>query len=248
MAVAVVTGASRGIGLAVAERLARDGHSVALVARSAEDLEEAAGSLRAAVPGAEVAVAPANLRELSAPREVFDRAEAMLGPVGLLVNNAGVNNWVGPLAEYPADRLELAYAVNLRAPLLLVQELVRRLPHEGHGVVVNMASIAGLGSEPFIGWYGTLKSALLHMTRELAAELGPRVRVNAVSPGLVRTRFAEPLVEAVGAELERRLPARRLGEPEDVARAVSFLCSEEASWVTGANLVIDGGNQVLPLF
>jgi len=107
--------------------------------------------------------------------------------------------------------------------------------------VLNLASIGGLSVEHGIGWYNVTKAAVIHLTSQLAGELGPKVRVNAVAPGLVKTDFAKALWEPAGDQIARRLPLRRLGEPDDIAKAALFLCSDAASWITGHTLVIDGG-------
>jgi NAD(P)-dependent dehydrogenase (short-subunit alcohol dehydrogenase family) len=117
---------------------------------------------------------------------------------------------------------------------------------EHGGVVLNVASIGGLSPEPGMGWYGVTKAALVHLTRQLAAELAPGVRVNALAPGLVRTLFARALWEEHGDRVASHLPLKRLGEPDDVAKAALFLCSDAASWITGSTLVVDGGAMVTP--
>ncbi|MCL5974038.1 MULTISPECIES: SDR family oxidoreductase [Ferrimicrobium] len=249
MAVAIVTGGSRGIGLATATRLVRDGHQVMLVARKVDELEAAAQQIRVQVPDGVVGVCPANLRDIDAPAAIFDVTYEMLGAVSLLVNNAATNPWAGPLTEITSNVMDVIYQVNLRAPTMMIQEFAKRLQeHELHGAVVNVASIGGLHVEPMIGWYNVLKAALIHLTRQFAAELGPRIRVNTVAPGLVRTQFAAMLVDSLEDRLSERLPLGRIGEPDDVARAIAFLLSSDAAWMTGSTIVIDGGNEVMGMF
>lgn len=249
MGIAIITGGSRGIGLATAMRLSREGHQVMLVARKLDELELAAQRIRDQLPEAVVGICPANLRDEDAPSAIFDMTEEMLGTVTLLVNNAATNPWAGPMTELTPKVMDVVYQVNLKAPTIMIQEFAKRLGGgDHHGAVVNVASIGGLHVEPLIGWYNVHKAALIHLTRQFAAELGPRIRVNTVAPGLVRTQFASMLVDAMEEQLSRRLPLGRIGEPEDVADVISFLLSEEARWMTGTILTVDGGNEVMGMF
>ncbi|HEY8060210.1 MAG TPA: SDR family oxidoreductase, partial [Acidimicrobiales bacterium] len=133
------------------------------------------------------------------------------------------------------------FQVNLRGPLVWTQLAHRASMAEHGGTVINIASVGGLSVEPSIGVYNTTKAGIIYLTKTLAAELGPQVRVNAIAPGLVRTDFARALWEAHEEALARRLPTKRLGEPEDVAGAALFLASDLSSWITGHTLVVDGG-------
>lgn len=237
--VAVVTGGSRGIGLAVAARLAEAGAAVMLTARRADGLEQAAASLDGC--GGEVAWVAAHAGEPEAPAAVMAATEERFGPPDILVNNAGTNPYFGPMVDLDVVRADKTVALNQRAVLSWTQAAWRTGMDRRGGAVVNVASIGGLSVEPGIGWYNVTKAAVIHLTRQLAAELGPGVRVNAVAPGLVRTHLARALWEDHEAAVAARLPLRRIGEPDDVAGAVLFLVSEAAAWITGTTLVVDGG-------
>ncbi len=247
MGAAVVTGASRGIGFAIAERLARSGLDLVLVARKEEELFGAAARLLKLVPEARVVAVAENVGNPAAGERIFAEAEAV-GPVTVLVNNAATNPYYGPLGTMETAAMDKIYQVNLRAPLLLTQRFAAQLPKGEAGSVVNLASIGGMAVEPGLGFYNVLKAGLIHLTRQLAGELGPHIRVNSVSPGLVRTDFARALWEPMETPLSARLPLGRIGEPADVAAVVAFLAGPEATWITGANLVVDGGNLAVPMF
>jgi NAD(P)-dependent dehydrogenase (short-subunit alcohol dehydrogenase family) len=242
--VALVTGGSRGIGRAVAGRLAEAGSRVMLSARKTEALEEAAGELSAA--GADVDVFPANAGDPEAAEACVQATLSRFGALDVLVNNAATNPHFGRTIDIDRPRAEKTVAVNLEGPLVWTQCAQRLAMAERGGAVVNVASIGGLAVEPGIGWYNVTKAALIHLTRQLAWELGPAIRVNAVAPGLVRTDFARALWERSGEAVAKRLPLKRIGEPDDVARAVLFLVSEAASWMTGTTVVVDGGAMAMP--
>jgi NAD(P)-dependent dehydrogenase (short-subunit alcohol dehydrogenase family) len=181
---------------------------------------------------------PAHLRELTglALRE--------FGRIDIVVNNAATNQPYGPLMDADPNRWREAFTVNVEAPLRLVQCAWRAWMSEHGGTVVNVCTEGAGHVGPNVGAYGTSKAALLHLTQQLAGELGPRVRVNSVSPGLVRTEMARFVWEPGEREVAAGLPLGRIGEPEDVARAVVWLASDAAEWVTGADLLVDGGTRV----
>lgn len=234
--VAVVTGASRGIGRATAAALAGAGAAVVLSSRKHDALEEAA----AAIDG-ETAVFAANAGEPDQAEACVAFAVERFGAVDILVNNAATNPYQGPSIDIDLPRYDKTWQVNLRGPLVWTQAAWRAGMAERGGSVVNIASIGGMAVEPTIGIYNTTKAALIHLTRTLAAELAPGVRVNAVAPGLVKTHMARALWEPHEEAMAERMPLGRLGVPDDVAAAVLFLCSGAASWVTGHTLVVDGG-------
>ncbi|MGC4807594.1 SDR family oxidoreductase [Micromonospora sp. DT233] len=236
--VALVTGASRGIGLAVAHRLVAEGARVGLTARKPEALAEAVAALGG--PAHAVAV-PGKADDAAHRVEAVDRVTEAFGPVDILVNNVGINPVHGPLVELDLAAARKILDVNLIGALGWVQAVCATGLAERGGCVVNVSSIAGLIPAPGIAFYGVSKAALDHLTACLAVELGPTVRVNAVAPAVVKTRFAAALHEGREAEVVRAYPLGRLGVPLDVAGAVAFLASADADWITGQTLVLDGG-------
>ncbi|MEU5780864.1 SDR family oxidoreductase [Micromonospora lupini] len=236
--VAIVTGASRGIGLAIARRLVAEGARVGLTARRPEALADAVAALGG--PAYAVAV-PGRADDPAHRAEAVRQVDAAFGPVDLLVNNTGINPVHGPLAELDLAAARKILDVNLVAALGWVQEVCAAGMTERGGCVVNVSSIAGLAPSPGIAFYGVTKAALNHLTASLAVELGPTIRVNAVAPGVVKTRFAAALYEGREDEVAARYPLGRLGVPEDVAGAVAFLAGPDAAWITGQTIVCDGG-------
>jgi hypothetical protein len=163
------------------------------------------------------------------------------GSVDILINNAGTNPAFGPLIDQDHARFGKIFDVNLWAPLLWTSLVVKAWMGEHGGAIVNTASIGGLHQSPGMGLYNATKAALIHVTKQLALELSPRVRVNAIAPGVVRTRLAEALWKDNEDPLGSQIALGRIGEPVDVANAVAFLVSDAASWITGETMVIDGG-------
>ncbi|MGW3037706.1 SDR family oxidoreductase [Streptomyces sp. NPDC001178] len=234
---AVVTGATRGIGRAVAGQLAAAGALVCVTARDADEVRATAGELGGIGVSGSVAD-PDHLRE------VTELALRAFGRIDVVVNNAATNQPYGPLMEADPEAWREAFAVNVEAPLSLVQWAWRAWMREHGGSVVNVCTEGAGHVGPNVGAYGTSKAALLHLTQQLAGELAPKVRVNSVSPGLVRTEMARFVWEPGEKELAAGLPLGRIGEPEDVARAVVWLASDAAQWITGADLLVDGGTRV----
>jgi NAD(P)-dependent dehydrogenase (short-subunit alcohol dehydrogenase family) len=237
---AIVTGASRGIGLAIAEALVEGGANVVLTSRKQEAADTAASSL-----GSERAVgygAHATDEEAAAACVAF--AVERFGAVDILVNNAGTNPAFGPVVDQDHGRFAKTMDVNLWAPVLWTQLAWRAWMAEHGGTVINTASVGGLVVGPNLGIYHVSKAALIHLTKQLALELAPKVRVNAVAPGVVRTRLAEALWKEHEDAVSSVTPLGRIGEPADVASAVAFLASDGASWITGETLVMDGGQML----
>jgi NAD(P)-dependent dehydrogenase (short-subunit alcohol dehydrogenase family) len=237
--VALITGASRGIGLAVARRLVAEGARVCVTARKPDGLAAAVETLGG--PGQALGIAGRGDDAAHQAAAVRTAVETF-GRLDVLVNNIGINPVYGVLADLDDGAARKIMEVNVLAAL----RWVREARPTGIGCVVNVASIAGLRPSPGIGYYGVSKAALIGLTVQLAAELAPQVRVNAVAPAVVRTRFAAALFEGHEQEAASRYPLGRLGEPEDIAGAVAFLASSDASWVTGQTLVIDGGASLAP--
>ncbi|MEV4533874.1 SDR family oxidoreductase [Asanoa sp. NPDC049518] len=234
--VALVTGASRGIGLAIATRLAGAGARVCVTARKPEALESAVTLLGG--PSVALGVAGRADDPSHQAAAVAATVEAF-GPIDILVNNTGINPVFGPLIDMDLGAARKIFEVNLLAALGWVQQVYAGGPRPG--VVVNVSSVGGRVPPPGISFYGVTKAALEHLTRCLAVELAPHVRVNAVAPAVVKTKFATLLYEGREEEVASAYPLARLGIPDDVAAAVAFLASDEAAWITGQTLVIDGG-------
>jgi NAD(P)-dependent dehydrogenase (short-subunit alcohol dehydrogenase family) len=239
--VAVVTGASRGIGLAVATKLVARGARVCITARTAETLAEAVEKLG----GPERAIAvPGKADDPAHQEEAVARTLESFGRLDMLVNNTGINPVFGSVLDVEQSAAAKIFAVNVLAPIAWTKRARDAWMGEHGGAIVNVASIAGLRSSPGIGMYGVSKAALIRLTIELAGELGPGIRVNAVAPAVVKTRFATALYEGREEEAAKAYPLKRLGVPEDVAGAVAYLLSDDAAWVTGQTLVLDGGVSV----
>lgn len=240
--VAVVTGASRGIGLATALELARSGaRGVVITSRKPENIEPAREEMIAAGVPQDIVLA---LAARADSEEAADQAMAAtveaFGSVDILINNAGTNPSAGPLMTVDLGALDKTWAVNLRAPLLWSRAAYRASMEKSGGSMVNVASVAGLRPSPITGAYNVSKAGLVHMTRQLANELAPSIRVNAVAPAVVRTRLAGMLLQDEEA-IAGMHPLGRVGEPDDVARLIVFLASDASSWMTGAIVPVDGG-------
>jgi NAD(P)-dependent dehydrogenase (short-subunit alcohol dehydrogenase family) len=239
--VALVTGGSRGIGKAIASEFAAAGARVMISSRKEDALEEAASTMVG-----EVEWYAANAGDADQAEACIAATVDRLGGLDILVNNAATNPYMGPMIDIDKGRADKTVQVNQWGVLLWSQLAWRATMEEHGGTIVNVASIGGLGVEPFIGYYNVSKAAVIHLTKQLAAELGPKVRVNGLAPGLVKTDFARALWESAGDQVAARLPLKRLGEPEDIAGAALFLASDAASWITGHTLVVDGGALVQP--
>ena len=241
----LVTGGSRGIGKAIGQAFAASGAKVMLTSRKIEALEEAAADIRTSTGNDAVEVIASNAGGVDEPERVLGETVSRMGGLDVLVNNAATNPYFGPLMGLDVSRADKITEVNLRAVLLWSQAAVR-LGFQGgqRGSIINIASIGGMSIEPGIGYYNVSKAGVIHLTRQLANELGPQVRVNAIAPGLVRTFFARALWEDHEEWVSGRLRLGRIGEPSDIAGAALFRASDLAGWITGEVLVVDGGAMV----
>lgn len=241
--VAVVTGASRGIGEAIALRLAQAGAAVALVARKPEALAAVAGRIEAS--GGRALAIPAHTGKPEEVTAAVARAVAHFGQVDVLVNNAATNPYFGPLLDVEMAAWDKTFEVNLKGYFLAAREVIRHLEQRGaQGSIINIASIMGLRAAALQGVYGMTKAAVISMTQTLAQEVGSLgIRVNAIAPGLVETRFAKPLIDS--PEIHDRVVGRaalpRHAQPDELAGAAVFLASRASSYMTGQVLVVDGG-------
>ena len=236
--VAIVTGASRGIGYAIAEALVQRGDRVCITGRTAESLAVSAEALG----GPERAIFVAGkAHEPAHQDEVIDTVMKTFGRIDVLVNNVGTNPVFGPVIELDSAIIRKVLDINVISAFEWTQKAYRAWMGQHGGAVVNVASVAGLRPAPGLGIYGMSKAALKYLTELLAVELGPKVRVNAVAPAVVKTVFARALYEGREDDVASRYPAGRLGVPADVGNAVAYLLSDEASWITGQTWVLDGG-------
>jgi 3-oxoacyl-[acyl-carrier protein] reductase len=235
--VAIVTGASRGIGLATAQRIVDEGGRVAITGRKEPALVEAVDRL-----GPEQAMWMAgSADDAEHQRATVEAVVERFGALDLLVNNTGINPAFSQILDTAAETAAKILNTNVLAAIGWARHAVTAGLRERKGAIVNVASVAGLKPADRIGVYGASKAALMHLTQQLAWELAPDVRVNAVAPAVVRTRFATPLFEGRDDAVVATYPMGRLGEPEDIAAAIAFLLSRDAAWITGEVITIDGG-------
>lgn len=233
--VALVTGASRGIGKAIAAEMVASGAKVMLCSRKLDGLQAAAADI-----GGDVEVFAANTGDPQAGRACVLATIERFGGLDILVNNAAANPYYGPTLGIDESRYDKTFQVNLRGPVFWSQAAWDLAMREKPGVIINVASVGGLRAEAGLGAYNLSKAALIHLTRQLAGELG-RTRVVGIAPGLVVTDFASVLVDSFGDALANKMPTGRLGQPEDIAHLATFLASDLAAWITGETYVIDGG-------
>lgn len=242
---ALITGATRGIGLAIARAYGRAGARLAISSESAEDCARTVQAL--AQEGIDALAVPADLRDGQAVQAMARQALAHLGRVDALVCNAGVAPHMGPLGTASEADWELTFTVNLRSALWLTTALLPAMAEQGGGSVVLMASIAGVRGNKGLGLYGLSKAGLAQLARNLAVEWGPaNIRVNAISPGVIHTDFARPLTDNPEV-MQRRLaltPLRRVGRPEEVAALALLLAAPGGAFISGQNLIVDGGTTI----
>jgi NAD(P)-dependent dehydrogenase (short-subunit alcohol dehydrogenase family) len=249
---ALITGASRGIGLATAARFVAAGANVMLAARTADDLvQAAAGLVSGGAPEGRVAWAAAHVGKPEQAATCVAETVERFGGLDILVNNAGTNPYFGPMVDIDVARAQKTFEVNQLSVVVWTAAAVKaglgRAGDGRAGSIINVASIGGLGVEPGIGWYNVTKAAVLHLTRQFSYELAPDIRVNALAPGLVKTKLAAALWEGPGEEaVAAHIPLRRLGLPDDIATAALFLASDASSWMTGQTIVVDGGTMAQP--
>jgi NAD(P)-dependent dehydrogenase (short-subunit alcohol dehydrogenase family) len=240
--VAVVTGGSRGLGTAIARGLVEQGAKVVISSRKQADLDREAESINREHPESTIAVA-AHAGRPDDLGHLVEETMRRLGRIDILVNNAGTNPYFGPLIDADAAIWDKTFEVNLRGYFLASQLVYRAWMSEHGGSILNIASTGGLRPSPGLGVYDITKAGVVMLTRQLAKELGGKVRVNCIAPGLFRTRFAEALWsnEVILNRVLSANPMGRIGEPDEIAGAACFLVSDAASYINGHVLVIDGG-------
>ena len=232
---ALVTGASRGIGKAIAKSFVDAGAQVMLTSRKEDALRAAANEM-----DGETEIFAANAGDIEQGQACVDATMKRFGKIDILVNNAATNPYYGETLGVDSSRFDKTFQVNLKGPLFWSQAVWNASMQKNPGVILNIASVGGLRAEHGLGVYNLTKAAVIHLTSQLARELG-KTRVVGIAPGLVKTLFASVLIENVGDKLAAALPTKRLGEPQDIANLALFLCSDLASWITGETYVIDGG-------
>tara|TARA_B100000579_G_scaffold422956_1_gene425542 strand:- start:110 stop:856 length:747 start_codon:yes stop_codon:yes gene_type:complete len=237
---ALVTGGSKGIGKAIAKGFADAGAKVMITSRKAEVCESAADEI-----GGGCEWEAGNVGDPEHMERAIDRTIELFGGVDILVNNAATNPYAGPMIDADLPRWEKTIDVNMTAPFLWTQMVWQKYQKDNGGVILNIASVGGLETNPMLGVYDVTKAGLIHMTKQFAAELAPQVRVNAICPGLIKTDFARMLWEGDGGDMvAQQYPLKRLGEVEDIAAAALYLAADSGSWITGQAIVLDGGGQI----
>lgn len=243
--VALITGASRGIGEAIATGFSEAGAKVVLSSRKLEALDEVAHRISKA--GGEAYPVAANAGKLIDLENLVERAKNRWGSIDILVNNAGSNPVYGPALECDEPAWEKIMSVNLKGAFFLSRLVVPTMLERGGGNILNVASVAGLSPMRGIGVYSISKAGLIMITKVLATELATKnIRVNAIAPGVVKTRFSEALwdVEKTAARIKSNLPMDRFGESDEIVGAALYLASEASSFTTGAILAVDGGDSI----
>ena len=245
---AIVTGASRGIGLAIAKLFVESGANVVIASRKEEGVRAAADELNRIRANCTHPVAAHTGKEEDC-KALVEAAVKKFGKVDVLVNNAGTNPYFGPMLDTPMAAWDKTFEVNLKGYFWMAREVARHLiaREEKRGAIVNVASIVGMMSAPLQGCYGMTKAAVISMTKTLALELGTSgIRVNAISPGMVDTKLAAAIVgnDTLVSEINERTALKRVAQPEEIAGAALYLASDASSFTTGEVLVVDGGLQI----
>ena len=237
---ALITGGSKGIGKAIAKTFAEAGAKVMITSRKADVCESAAEEI-----GHGCVWEAGNVGDPEHMEAAIERSISELGGVDVLVNNAATNPYAGPMIDADLPRWKKTIDVNMTAPFAWTQMVWQKYQQENGGVVLNISSVGGLQTSPMLGVYDITKAALIHMTKQFAAELAPGVRVNAICPGLIKTDFARMLWEGdAGDMVAQQYPLKRLGEVEDIAGAALYLAADTGSWITGQAIVLDGGGLI----
>ena len=237
---ALITGGSKGIGKAIAKTFAEAGAKVMITSRKADVCESAAEEI-----GHGCVWEAGNVGDPEHMEAAIERSISELGGVDVLVNNAATNPYAGPMIDADLPRWKKTIDVNMTAPFAWTQMVWQKYQQENGGVVLNISSVGGLQTSPMLGVYDITKAALIHMTKQFAAELAPGVRVNAICPGLIKTDFARMLWEGdAGDMVAKQYPLKRLGEVEDIAGAALYLAADTGSWITGQAIVLDGGGLI----
>ena len=238
--IAVITGGSRGIGYATAEAFLREGATVILTASSKANADKAAAALKEKFPGARVAGISPDLSKLEDVRSIFKTVSATYGCIDILVNNAGVSEST-PFMDYTEETFDKVMDLNVKGVFNATRAAAECMVARGKGVILNTSSMVSISGQPSGFAYPASKFAVNGLTVSLARELGPKgVRVNAVAPGIIETDMMKAVPKEVIDPMIARIPLRRLGQPEDIANAFVFLASEEASYITGVVLSVDG--------
>ena len=244
--VAVITGSSKGIGKAIAYRMAEHGAKVVISSRKAGPCEAVAAEINGKFPGAAISV-PASISSKEDLQRLMDESRKAFGKIDILVCNAASNPYYGPMSGISDDAFRKVLENNILSNHWMINMVAPEMKARRDGVIILISSVAGLRGTPVIGVYGISKAADMQMARNLAHELSPdNIRVNCITPGLVKTDFARALWETSEAEgrSSARYPLRRLGEPDDIAGAAVFLASRAGAWITGQKIVIDGGDTI----
>jgi NAD(P)-dependent dehydrogenase (short-subunit alcohol dehydrogenase family) len=243
--IAVITGASRGIGEAIALGFVREGATVVIASRKQEGLDEVAATLKNA--GGKVLTVATHTGDESQCKRLIEKTVEEYGRVDILVNNAATNPHFGPLITAEASHWQKIIEVNLLGYFYLCKYAAEAMTASGGGKIINMASVTGLNPGPMMGVYSVSKAAVIMMTKSLAMELGANnIQVNAIAPGIIKTKFAAALWgdPNLSKRYTDRTPAGRIGEPEDIVEATIYLASSGSNYMTGEVLVLDGGNNI----
>ncbi|MEM9840665.1 MAG: SDR family oxidoreductase [Pseudomonadota bacterium] len=244
---AIVTGASRGIGEAIARRLAQHGANVTVSSRKLDACQDVADAINAAEGRDAAQAAAANISHAEALQDLVDTHEAKFGPADILICNAAVNPAYGPSADLTDEQIDKIFNCNIKANHKLSHMVMPKMAERGGGAVIIISSVSAFVGNANIGMYGVSKAADLQLARNLAVEWGPKgVRINCIAPGVVKTYFAEALWKDPKVEqlMTKQIPMRRFGEPDDIAGAAVFLASDAAAWMNGQHITIDGGSLI----